>query len=52
MLGYYWVLIEDDPHVEVIQIVLYVGSELAAMPDGLNRPGLSLKYYDHQRPHA
>jgi hypothetical protein len=44
MLGYYWVLIEDDPHVEVIQIVLYVGSEPLRMPDGLNRPGLSLKY--------
>ena len=44
MLGYYWVFIEDDPHVEVIQIVLYVGSEPLRMPDGLNRPGLSLKY--------
>lgn len=44
MLGYYWVLIEDDPDVEVIQTVLYVGSEPMRMPEGLSRPGLTLKY--------
>jgi len=44
MLGYYWVFIEDNPHVKVTQIVLYVGSEPLRMPDGLSRPGLTLKY--------
>jgi hypothetical protein len=44
MLGYYWVFVEDDPSVEVIQVVLYVGSEPLRMPDGLSRAGLTLKY--------